>query len=1043
VNAPDKPPYPGLRPFRRDESDIFFGRDDCVDEMISRLAATRFLAVLGSSGTGKSSLVKTGLLTGLEMGLSGAGANWRVVDFSPGRSAMASLAERLIQTDTTRGAGAAPPDAVEVERLRERLAHGGPRTLLEWCREGHLEPDTNLLLLVDQFEELFRYQDYAGREEAEAFVSLLLESRRPIEAAHPQLAEFPIFVAITMRSEYLGPCALIEGLAEAINEGTFLTPRMTRAQCEEAIVGPARVCGVEIEPRLVARMLNDLAKFAIGWDGDGRLGDRERSEATDQLSRLARSADQLPLMQHALNQMWQRARKTVKPGDTILIRDDDYKGLEKELDGHAESIVASLVRERGKDIEAVVETIFRAVTRGTTVWNAERRRTPYGELVALCGGKRDDVAAVVSAFAAPGAHFLYGFPATGEPPSDDKDIDISHESLIRQWKQLSKWLEKEGQIAHEWQRVDTAAEAEAARDGELMKGRDLGNALALVNEEKRPHNVLARRYGIDLPRMQSFIDRSARSRRLRWAVTAAGVAVVALLGGWIVLSEFRIADRDRHADELTKYVQKLDAAYKDLDEANKKNAGLAARNAGFRDASIALGKEMEKLAIATLTEQMQHQHQLHMTLQSDPALGPDTTSSKEFDKWRQANKQLVAPVQRIERLLETARHLEGDNVELIRQHLVTVSLLAILRDDPHGEDANREHQQAIELAETLVHKKLDFETVQSIYVSLTLLSITRSGAQPRSARPVSEGLLDRVIRYLALYTDRTKPGRAPTDVEHARASAWLAQVWLRKCDAHHSQGESDRAISACTTGMKFAREPATKARLHETLAILYEHKATNATGDEQMSWRKSAVVELRQLIGLRRSSFSKEFGELFDRFGTPEQYLQHISAPTEWARSNSSLLLAIDFVELSAKDDAHIKMLGAALDHTAISVGKLAELYSNLKLETEARASRFLQFNYRYATFRLLWKRKGMGGEADKSRREIARALIDLGSLEGTLRQFDASEKIYKACLELMGSSAKDDEGDSDSAVLDKTVVSDCTDGLKWVAAEREKAAQK
>ena len=85
--------------------------------------------------------------------------------------------------------------------MRGFLARG-PRSIIEWCRDGNLPKGTNLLLLVDQFEELFRYHDYATREETQAIVALLLE------AAHS--SEFPIYVTITMRSEYLGACALID-----------------------------------------------------------------------------------------------------------------------------------------------------------------------------------------------------------------------------------------------------------------------------------------------------------------------------------------------------------------------------------------------------------------------------------------------------------------------------------------------------------------------------------------------------------------------------------------------------------------------------------------------------------------------------------------------------------------------------------------------------------------------------------------------------------------------------------------------------------------
>ena len=198
MTAFDRAPYPGLRAFKREETDLFFGRDGCIDSMIERLAATRFLAVLGSSGTGKSSLVRTGLLPGLEMGLlPGPGSRWWVVDFRPAGEPLRNLARRLIENRRAREGGepAGEVSELDVNLLRARLARSS-RSLIEWCREGHLPGGTNLLLLVDQFEELFRYEDYRGREEAEAFVTLLLESRQPTESAAPPSAELPIFVAL-------------------------------------------------------------------------------------------------------------------------------------------------------------------------------------------------------------------------------------------------------------------------------------------------------------------------------------------------------------------------------------------------------------------------------------------------------------------------------------------------------------------------------------------------------------------------------------------------------------------------------------------------------------------------------------------------------------------------------------------------------------------------------------------------------------------------------------------------------------------------------
>src|SRR4051812_45441067 len=91
-----KNPFPGLRPFREDEEHLFFGRESQVDTMVDKLAATRFLAVVGASGSGKSSLVNCGLRPALHRGqMSRAGTTWRVAQFRPGRNPVRSLARAL------------------------------------------------------------------------------------------------------------------------------------------------------------------------------------------------------------------------------------------------------------------------------------------------------------------------------------------------------------------------------------------------------------------------------------------------------------------------------------------------------------------------------------------------------------------------------------------------------------------------------------------------------------------------------------------------------------------------------------------------------------------------------------------------------------------------------------------------------------------------------------------------------------------------------------------------------------------------------------
>jgi hypothetical protein len=381
---PDRAPYPGLRSFKREETDLFFGRDDCTDAMVERLAETHFLAVLGSSGTGKSSLVRTGLLSGLDMGLmEGVGSNWRVVEFRPRGAPLRNLARQLLKVERSDGSD---PDEEEIASLRARLKRG-PRSLIERCRDGHLPDGASLLLLVDQFEELFRYENYAGREEAEAFVALLLESART--------KDFSIYVTITMRSEYLGACSLIDGLADAINTGLYLTPRMTREECEEAIRGPAAVCGVELEDKLVNRVLNDLANLSP-WD--------EKTDG-DQLDRLARRADQLPLLQYTLNRMWVRTTEGGHDG-SIRLTLAEYErigGLGGALNGHANEILGKLSAANA----VVAEKVFRALTGGSRVAVAARHPTQLQELIAMCDGVEAGVRTVVYAFRASECNFLH------------------------------------------------------------------------------------------------------------------------------------------------------------------------------------------------------------------------------------------------------------------------------------------------------------------------------------------------------------------------------------------------------------------------------------------------------------------------------------------------------------------------------------------------------------------------------------------------------------------------------------------------------------
>ena len=165
--------------------------------------------------------------------------------------------------------------------------------LVEAIKQAGLGEDTNFLLVVDQFEEIFRFHE-AGQTQQEAaneFVSLLLEA-----AAQK---EVPIYVVLTMRSDFIGECGQFEGLAEMVNRGEFLIPRLTREQYKRVIEGPIKVAGGQIAPRLLQRLLNDLGQ----------------------------QADQLPCLQHALMRTW---NFWAEKGDHEALDLDDYQRVGKK-----------------------------------------------------------------------------------------------------------------------------------------------------------------------------------------------------------------------------------------------------------------------------------------------------------------------------------------------------------------------------------------------------------------------------------------------------------------------------------------------------------------------------------------------------------------------------------------------------------------------------------------------------------------------------------------------------------------------------------------
>ena len=401
-------PYPGLRPFEPDEAEIFFGREQHIDDLLVRLQRQRFLGVVGPSGCGKSSLVRAGMIPALQAGLvASAGSGWQVATMRPGSQPLKNLGQAL-----RRSAG--PAASADEDGFLDAVLGRGSLGLMEALEEFGLAGDNNLLLVVDQFEELFRFTEHGASSEARAFVDLLLATARAETARYRS----SVYIVVTMRSDFLGHCPVFRGLPEALNDSQYLTPRLNREEQRAAIEGPAALFNTTIRPEVVNRILNEM-----GAD-----------------------PDQLPLMQHLLMRMWRTERRKVPDeGQPIELTTDTYRevgGLHGCLSGHAEQTFQSLRPEE----QRIGELLFRQLAEVNPDSRLVRRPRRYG---ALCGllapeersRERLALASVIDAFRRAGRSFL--MPPAAEPLTDSALIDIAHESLIRQWERLKNWIQEE------------------------------------------------------------------------------------------------------------------------------------------------------------------------------------------------------------------------------------------------------------------------------------------------------------------------------------------------------------------------------------------------------------------------------------------------------------------------------------------------------------------------------------------------------------------------------------------------------------------------
>lgn len=561
TGAPQQPqvgtdnPFPGLRPFKIEESHLFFGREGQSDEVLLKLSKSRFVGVIGPSGSGKSSFIYCGVLPILYGGfLTDASPNWEVIVTRPGANPIDNMAESLL--GVTKEYNQADTEDKKIKRtIVSTLLRSSSLGLVEAIQQSRRSADVNYLILVDQFEELFRFKDSADPNsinETLGFVNLLMEA--------VNYEDSPIYVAITMRSDFIGDCAQFPELTRKINDSHYLIPQMTRDQKRRAIEGPVAVGGAKIASRLTQQLLNDL--------GD--------------------NPDQLPILQHALMRTWSYWGRFKDYEDEPL----DLKHYEaigtmtEALSMHANEAFDELDEEQ----QRICEIMFKAITEKRGENFGIRRPTRLNEIAAIADVSENDVIGVIEKFRAPGRSLVT--PAHGIPLGSKSMVDISHESLMRIWVRLKNWVDDEADAVQMYLRLAEAATQYQVGKAGLWRPPDL--QLALNWQAKhRPTLVWGQRYNPAFERTMIFLEYSKKEweteqrikeleqkRRLQRARTTATIfgvlAIVALIA--LVYAFFQQTAAVRAQLEAEKSAAAAIAAQKVAD-ANAERANLEADRA--------------------------------------------------------------------------------------------------------------------------------------------------------------------------------------------------------------------------------------------------------------------------------------------------------------------------------------------------------------------------------------------------------------------------------------------------------------------------------
>ncbi|MEP7157998.1 MAG: adenylate/guanylate cyclase domain-containing protein [Chloroflexota bacterium] len=565
--TPGESPYRGLQAFEESDADLFFGREAIVDELAERLNEARFLALIGASGSGKSSILRAGLMPRLRRHGDGA----RVLLLTPTAHPIEELAATL------------EPDA-PAARLAELAAmlRADPRALaLERRRSTGRDKATRrrTVIAVDQLEELFTLCRDEG--EREAFLASVAHASGLDDSAADSVPEADgATLLITLRADFYASLAPYDEIRAAAATSQVYVGAMHQAELQRAIEEPARRGGWKFVPGLVELLLRDVG------DEPGAL----------------------PLLSHALLETWQRRR-----GTTMTLRSyDESGGVKGAIAKTADRVYETELSESQRRI---ARDLFVRLTELGEGAQDTRRRARTDELMPSSGSRAREVRSVIQKLA----------DARLVTVAEDT-IEVAHEALIREWPTLREWLntDRESLRAHrrlteaalEWE-VSGADESLLFRGARLAQARELTafkgvlnpleqrflDAAVALEEAEAAGREASRQRELDAAQALAATEsrraeeeaRAARGLRRRALLLAGALAVAGVLAAAaFVLAQQSDANASLAAQRAQEASQNADLAEQRENEA-RHNADLA--DAAAQDArDLATQARVQRLA---------------------------------------------------------------------------------------------------------------------------------------------------------------------------------------------------------------------------------------------------------------------------------------------------------------------------------------------------------------------------------------------------------------------------------------------------------------